>query len=68
METGLLSSEESNGNKEGLSSVLLLAEIRKRADVETISKLKKEMFTAVHNVQRRLLEEQVTSHSNHQLN
>ena len=59
METGLMSSEESNGNKEQLSSVILLTEIRKRADVDSINKLKKEMFTAVHNVQRRLLEDQV---------
>ena len=62
LETGLMSGEENNtGNRDQLSSALLLTEIRKRADLDSISKLKKEMFTAVHNVQRRLLEEQVTS-------
>ena len=67
LETGLMSGGE---EREQLGTALLLAEIRKRADLETISKLKKEMFTAVHNVQRRLLEEQVgtSSSSNHRLN
>ena len=63
IETGLMSGGE---EREQLGTALLLTEIRKRADVETISKLKKEMFTAVHNVQRRLLEEQVSR--NHRLN
>merc|ERR1719150_1479833 len=61
IETGLMSGGE---EREQLGTALLLTEIRKRADVETISKLKKEMFTAVHNVQRRLLEEQFRFLSN----
>merc|ERR1719427_640339 len=45
--------------REKLGTALLLTEIRKRADGESVAKLRQEMFTAVHNVQRRLLEEQV---------
>jgi len=45
--------------REKLGTALLLTEIRKRADHESVAKLRQEMFTAVHNVQRRLLEEQV---------
>jgi len=45
--------------REKLGTALLLTEIRKRADNESVAKLRQEMFTAVHNVQRRLLEEQV---------
>lgn len=59
LETGMMSGDErEGGSREQLGTALLLTEIRKRADVDTISKLKKEMFTAVHNVQKRLLEEQ----------
>ena len=47
--------------REKLGTALLLTEIRKRADGESVAKLRQEMFTAVHNVQRRLLEEQVIS-------
>eukprot|EP00092_Neocalanus_flemingeri_P017244 GFUD01018647.1.p1 GENE.GFUD01018647.1~~GFUD01018647.1.p1 ORF type:complete len:1673 (+),score=562.04 GFUD01018647.1:126-5144(+) len=45
--------------REKLGTALLLTEIRKRADNESVARLRQEMFTAVHNVQRRLLEEQV---------
>eukprot|EP00090_Calanus_glacialis_P004110 TRINITY_DN13042_c0_g1_i1.p1 TRINITY_DN13042_c0_g1~~TRINITY_DN13042_c0_g1_i1.p1 ORF type:complete len:1677 (-),score=602.43 TRINITY_DN13042_c0_g1_i1:383-5413(-) len=45
--------------REKLGTALLLTEIRKRADSESVARLRQEMFTAVHNVQRRLLEEQV---------
>merc|ERR1719414_197167 len=53
LETSLMSAEESGGgSREQLGTALLLTEIRKRADVESISKLKKEMFITVHNVQK----------------
>ena len=38
---------------------LLLTEIRKRADSDSLGRLSQDMFKAIHNVQRRLLEEQV---------
>ena len=48
------------GGRERLGTALLLTEIRKKADSECVQKLSQEMFKSVHNVQRRLLEEQVS--------
>ena len=67
LESGVLSSSDhqepssssSGTERQSLGSALILEEIRKKPDVVDINSLKKEMFTAVHNVQNRLLEEQV---------
>merc|ERR1719430_2898140 len=46
------------GARERLGTALLLTEIRKKADSESVQKMSQEMYKAIHNVQRRLLEEQ----------
>ena len=50
---------ETGSRKENLGNALILEEIRKKVDSETFNKHNKEMYTTVHNVQNRLLEEQV---------
>ena len=39
---------------------LLLEEIRKRAESESLDRLSQDMFKSMHNVQQRLLEEHVS--------
>merc|ERR1719430_1017941 len=46
------------GARERLGTALLLTEIRKKADSESVQKLSQEMYKSIHTVQRRLLEEQ----------
>jgi hypothetical protein len=48
-------------NNSSLSMALLLTEVRKRADSESLAILSQDMFKAVHNVQKRLLEEHVSA-------
>ena len=55
---------EKNGNSSsgnGLSMALLLGEVRKRADSESLALLSQDLMKSVHNVQKRLLEEHVSS-------
>merc|ERR1719350_116169 len=47
------------GARERLGTALLLTEIRKKVDSESVQKLSQEMYKSIHTVQRRLLEEQV---------
>merc|ERR1719430_2069850 len=46
------------GARERLGTALLLTEIRKKADSESVQKMSQEMYKSIHTVQRRLLEEQ----------
>ena len=60
IEAGILGSGEvQGGGRDHLGTALLLEEIRKKVDISAINSFKKEMFTTVHNVQNRLLDEQV---------
>ena len=64
---GVKTEDGGSGPGEHLGTALLLEEIRKKVDVGAITGLKKDMFTAVHNVQSRLLEEQVRAGENKSL-
>ena len=52
------------GGGTGFDTALLLAEIRKRAESESIDRLSQDFFKSIHNVQRRLLEEHVSKQLN----
>ena len=45
------------GESQNFDVALVLTEVRKRAEAESLDRLSQDLFKAVHNVQRRLLEE-----------
>jgi hypothetical protein len=48
-------------DKGNLNLGLVLQEVRRRADSDTLARHTQDIFKAVHNVQKRLLEEHVSS-------
>ena len=48
------------GEGRGFDVALVLTEVRKRAESDALDRLSQDMFKAIHNVQRRLLEEHVS--------
>ena len=52
--------KSSSSSSSSLGLALVLAEVRKKADSESLDRLSQDMFKAVHNVQKRLLEEHVS--------
>jgi hypothetical protein len=51
----------SGADKGNLNLGLVLQEVRRRADSDTLARHTQDIFKAVHNVQKRLLEEHVSS-------